>query len=416
MGGKRGFGQIQKLPSGRHRARYTGPDMILHNAPTTYETRVDAEAWLTDERRLISAGNWTPPKVREAAKHAAPVQMVTFNEYATKWIAERKNKSGKPLAGRTRDHYTSMMESHLTTFAALPLDQITPGVVNLWYDTVKIKPRRKGDTGETAKAHSYGFARSVMNTAVSAHGPLVGQVNPFAIRGGGSSPNTKREELATKAEHDIMLATVRPEWRLLVQLGTWTALRYGEIAELRRGDVNLAKGVLRIRRAVSRSTSLGVHVKRTKSEAGMRDQAIPKFLIPQIRAHLKDHVGSGEDALLFPPPLGSGHLAPSTFYGRAPKYGKGKEAKGKPEERLVSKGTNGWYHARHAASHESLHFHDLRATGATLFAQQGATEAEVQRFLGDSTPQAAQRYVRAARSRMDSLTSKLDDVATSADW
>lgn len=413
---KRGFGQITKLPSKRLRARYTGPDRILHNAPVTFETRLDAETWLSDERKLISSGNWTPPKVRAAERLAAPTSMIAFGEYATKWIADRKNKKGQPLAGRTRDHYADLLENHLTVFAPLPLDQITPSVVNLWYDTVKIKPRRKGDTGETVKAHAYGFARSVMNTATGAHGPLVGTVNPFAVRGGGSSPHVKREELATKAEHDIMLATIRPEWRLIVQFGTWTGMRFGEIAELRRGDVKIDAGVLKIRRAVARSKSEGVHVKAPKSDAGKRDQNVPAFLIPEITQHFKDHVGPGADALLFPPVKGDGHLSPSTFYGYAPEYGKGKQAKGKPEETLVRTGNRGWYHARHAAGHESLHFHDLRATGATLFAQQGATEAEVQQFLGDSTPQAAQRYVRAARSRMESLTSKLDSVATSANW
>lgn len=51
-----------------------------------------------------------------------------------------------------------------------------------------------------------------------------------------------------------------------------------------------------------------------------------------------------------------------------------------------------------------INFHDLRATGATRLAQRGAHVAEVQAFLGDSSSQAAERYVRAAKSRMDDLT------------
>lgn len=58
---KRSFGRIAKLPSKRYRARYTGPDACLHNAPTTFDSRMDAEAWLADERRLIASGAWTPP-------------------------------------------------------------------------------------------------------------------------------------------------------------------------------------------------------------------------------------------------------------------------------------------------------------------------------------------------------------------
>lgn len=94
MARKRGFGRIQVLPSGRMRARYSGPDGALHNAPTTFETRLDAEAWLADERRLISAGTWTSPTARrEAARTAAVVaeatRLPTFTTYATTWVAER---------------------------------------------------------------------------------------------------------------------------------------------------------------------------------------------------------------------------------------------------------------------------------------------------------------------------------------
>ena len=51
MAEKRGFGEIERLPSGRVRARYTGPDLRRHSAPITFETKLDAEAWLVDERR-----------------------------------------------------------------------------------------------------------------------------------------------------------------------------------------------------------------------------------------------------------------------------------------------------------------------------------------------------------------------------
>ena len=54
--------------------------------------------------------------------------------------------------------------------------------------------------------------------------------------------------------------------------------------------------------------------------------------------------------------------------------------------------------------HRPINFHDLRATGATRLAQIGAHVAEGQVFLGDSSSQAAERYVRPTQSRMDDLT------------
>jgi integrase len=416
--GPRDFGRVRQLPSksgkGRWQAFYGDPHgatrisrtgkstPVRHTAPHTFDTRSDAEAWLTDERRLISSGTWTAPAVRKAARNSAHGSgMPTFEAYATTWIAERRVK-GRPLATRTRDHYADLLERYLSpAFGQLPIDQVTAELVSGWYDSFKPAGRRKGnrskgkDAGETTKAHTYSFGRAVMNTAVGAHGPLVGRVNPFAIRGGGSSPNRRREELATAAEVKVMLETIRPEWRALLQLGLWTGLRFGEIAGLRRRDIDLPRNLVRVHRSIARTKSEGVIEKGTKSDAGTRDQRIPANLVPVLRQHLKDHVGRSPNALLFPSATGT-HLAPSTFYGKS--------------------GGTGWYGARAAAGHPTLHFHDLRATGATLFAQQGATEAEIMAWLGDSTPQAAQRYVRAARSRMDMLTDKMGVLAATDDW
>lgn len=418
--GPRDFGRVRQLPSksgrGRWQAFYadptgaigisrTGkPTPVRHNAPHTFDTRSDAEAWLTDERRLMSQGLWTPPAVRKAARGARSSEMPTFTDYATTWIAERRVK-GRPLAPLTRDHYTDLLARYLSpALGDLPIDQVTPELVSGWYDSFKLKSKRRGnrtkgpEAGATTKAHTYSFGRAVMNTAVGAHGPLVGRVNPFAVRGGGSSPSGRRDELATADEVKVMLTTIRPPWRALLELGLWTGLRYGEIVALRRGDVDLTRKVIRVRHSIARTKSEGVIEKSTKSDAGVRDQRIPTNLVPVLRAHLKDHVARGRDALLFPSASGK-HLAPTVFYGRPHKAG-----------------GNGWYAAREAAGHPTLHFHDLRATGATLLAQQGATEAEIMAWLGDSTPQAAQRYVRAARSRMDMLTDKLSDLSAAGGW
>ena len=58
---KRVFGEISRLPSGRYRARYTGPDRNRHSAPVTFVARIDAEGWLVEQERLISRGEWRPP-------------------------------------------------------------------------------------------------------------------------------------------------------------------------------------------------------------------------------------------------------------------------------------------------------------------------------------------------------------------
>lgn len=44
---------------------------------------MDAEHWLTEERRLIERDEWTPPKLRAAVKHQ---RGKTFHEYGTGWL------------------------------------------------------------------------------------------------------------------------------------------------------------------------------------------------------------------------------------------------------------------------------------------------------------------------------------------
>jgi hypothetical protein len=54
----------------------------------------------------------------------------------------------------------------------------------------------------------------------------------------------------------------------MVQLAVWCSLRVGELAELRRGDVDLKRAVLHVRSGVAH-TSSGRVVKTPKSEAGI---------------------------------------------------------------------------------------------------------------------------------------------------
>jgi hypothetical protein len=56
---RRTFGTVVRLPSGRYRARYFYQG-VFHNAPETYRTVADANAWLTVEESSIQQGTWVP--------------------------------------------------------------------------------------------------------------------------------------------------------------------------------------------------------------------------------------------------------------------------------------------------------------------------------------------------------------------
>jgi integrase len=163
--------------------------------------------------------------------------------------------------------------------------------------------------------------------------------NPCRIRGAGAAKRVHRTRVASLAELEVIVAAMPARYRAMVLLAAWCGLRFGELAELRRGDVDLEAGVLRVERAVT-SRDGQVFVGDPKSEAGKRPVAVPPHLLPVLEEHLAEHVLRGRDALLFPAHHG-GHLAPTTLH-------------------------NPWSKARQAAGRPDLRFHDLRHTGATL--------------------------------------------------
>ena len=58
-----------------------------------------------------------------------------------------------------------------------------------------------------------------------------------------------------------------------------------------------------------------------------------------------------------------------------------------------------WYQARDTIGMPELHFHDLRHTGNTMAAAQGASLKELMERMGHSSPRAALIYLHATRER-----------------
>jgi len=362
---KRSFGGIRRLPSGRYQANYTGPDTRLHKAPTTFDSREDAEAWLADVRRLISRGEWTPKPRRNDA--------LTLSRYSGMWL------EGRSLKPRTRAHYRGLLDRQiLPEFGDVPLRQIDPDDVRDWWITL-------GPSRPTLRSHAYGLLRTILGSAVQDQ--LI-EINPCHIRGAGNVRRVHQIRPATLEELEALVCAMPPRYQLMALLASWCALRFGELAELRRDDLDLVKGIIRVRRAVVRADGRVV-VGTPKSAAGVRDVAVPPHLLPALKEHLVAHAQPARDGLLFPSASG-GHLAPSSLY-------------------------KVFYPARSAAGRPDLRWHDLRHSGAVLAAQTGATLAELMVRLGHSTPGAALRYQHAAEGRDLEIARRLSALVVTAE-
>lgn len=388
MATRRGFGRIRKTSNGRHQAGYVGPDGRVHYAPTTFLRRGDAEGWLRDERKRLESDDWTPPKVRARALHSMGY---TLAEYAPKWLETHRRADGEPLKDRTREHYGKILESRILPWlGGMPMHEITEDVLTEWRDDLPPTP--------TANAHAYALLRSILKEAAKRDPRIVPPVIP-----GASKARTRHQpEPATLAELTTIVENMPPRHQLAILLMAWCALRFGEVTELRRQDIDLRRGRIRVRRAVV-LVNKERRVTTPKSGAGIRDVAIPPHLLPMVKAHLAQYAQPGPTGLLFPSSSG-GHLSQSTLNGKPSRT---RISGG----RIIRESSSGFCRAREAAGRPDLRIHDLRHTGAVLAAQTGATLAELMSRLGHSTASAAMRYQHAARDRDQQIAAALSELA-----
>jgi integrase len=100
----------------------------------------------------------------------------------------------------------------------------------------------------TVRARSYALLKAVMNTAVADE---VIDSNPCRIRGAANTPRAREIRPASIDELAVIVEAIPSRHRALVLLCAWCALRSGEVLELRRKDVDIAAGTVRVVRAVS---------------------------------------------------------------------------------------------------------------------------------------------------------------------
>jgi len=254
---RRRFGSIRQLPSGRWQAAYSAPNGRRVLAPHTFAKRAVAEAWLGDPRE-IDRGLWKPG--------ATGVARTRFDAYSSRWLANRD------LKPRTAEQYQQILTTHLLpAFGEMQLAAIAPADVRDWYsDLLPGKP--------TMRARTYALLRAILATAITDE--LIDS-SPCRIRGAGQTQRVHKIRPASVAELAELTAAMPDRLKLAVPLASWCALRFGEMIELRRGDVDLSDEVIRVRRvAVKLTGATGGHViGEPKSGAGVRDVAIPPHLL-----------------------------------------------------------------------------------------------------------------------------------------
>ena len=357
---RRSFGKIKKLPSGHYQASYIGPDGERHNGPVTFLLKQNADQWLAMRQSEIVDHSWKPPAPAE------DVVTPTLADYASSWLVTRRTRSGEPLKPRTVDLYHSLLDRQiLPVLGAKQVAYITADDVDGWYASLL-------PYAPTRRAHSYALLSSIMRSASSGRHQLIAE-NPCQIEHATHVPRRFEPKPATPEQIAVIVENMPDKYRALILIAAWCGLRWGEVSELRRKDVDLKAMTVRVERAVvwrKGQTTVGT----PKSRAGVRTIALPPNLRPALQRHLAVHAMPGEDGLLFPNASQTGHLHVNTL-------------------------CKTYHRARRVAGRPDLRVHDLRHSAATMAAQAGATLAELMARMGHSTTKAALVYQHVAEGR-----------------
>ena len=416
--GHRRFGNVRKRESGRYQIRYPGPDGRIRTGTETYERRGDADRALVLIEAQIHAGEWTDP---ERGK-------VKLADYAATWIAERPG-----LRPRTIDLYCWLLHKHIEPHLGGALvGKLTTRMVREW----RAQLLANGVSVSVA-AKAYRLLRAVLTTAVEDDKIL--PRNPCRIRGAGSEDTGERPVLTVAQVFELAelvgrrpIGNIRklpsggyrlrfsrhgemrtsPEiygtrqeaeralWRMgsdgradvshdrrfyaLVLLATFGSLRWGEATALRRCDLDLGTGAVRVRAAYIERSTGEMLLGPPKSKAGRRVVGIPAGIIPALQEHLSVFTKDEPGALVFP------------------------GAKGGPIRRGNFNKLSAWPQAAESIGVPGLHFHDLRHTGNHLAASSGAGLRDLMARMGHDSERAAMIYQHEARGADRAITDTID--------
>jgi integrase len=362
MASRRRFGRVRRLPSGRYQARYRGPDGVDRPAPVTFATKTDAERWLARVEVQIDDDHWRDPDLGR----------VSFAEFAAAWIKERPG-----LRPNTVQVYNYVLARHIEPFFGnRAVADIREAHVRRWRGELL-------DSGVSAAsvAKAYRLMKAIMNTAVD---DGIVPRNPCRIRGASQDRSPERPVLSV-GEVVALAEAVPARYRALILLATFGSLRWGELAALRRCDVDAIHGTVRVERSLTELPGGGYLFGPPKSAAGKRVVVVPAVIRPALADHIATHTASQSDALVFTSPTGA-PLRDGNFRRRI------------------------WRPALAQAGLAATHFHDLRHTGNTLTATAGASLRELMDRMGHSSPRAALIYLHGSDARQRAIADGLSKL------
>ncbi|MBI4898743.1 MAG: tyrosine-type recombinase/integrase [Actinobacteria bacterium] len=319
-----------------------------------------AEGWSRDRAQAeldnvladIRRGIWREP---DPASDLQP-RMPMFGDYADAWLAMRAPELRESTIERNRYSLVHLRP----TFGDMPLDAITVADVNA-YRTAKLREGKLGadSINKTLKLLAQVLDYAVEDDELIERNVAKGKRRRLKVdRPRRTWLDTADQVVALIDAASDLNRRVRPgRDRAMIATLVFSGLRIGELLDLRRGDVDLASGRIRVRSS--------------KTDAGERDVNLLPVLRDELSAYLA-RTDLAPDAYLFGTRTGA------------------RESESNVRSRVVAesvKGANAILAADNRAQiNDRITPHSLRRTFASILVSIGEDPVYVMGQLGHSDP------------------------------
>lgn len=364
------FGSVEQSASGRWRGRYRRRGKAYYTS--SRRTKRQAQEDLARVHARILAGDWEPP----ATSRTRAPQARTVQAWYEEWYARQERAGRSPNSLRA---YRSIFKVHiLPRFGELTLTEVSADACRTMYEEI-LASRSEATAKNAIRSFSACMGAAVEEKLLPA--------NPVKVKGAMSKPWRKQGfQMLSAKELERLLEAMPDDTRAAGALGSWCALRYGEIAALTRDDVDLEQGEVSVTKSVKRAPNGALSVGLTKSRAGIRRVSIPPQAMPILEEHMRRYVAEPGSSLLFFRPRG-----PNGFLS----------------DRVVRRDLAV---AAQKVGLPPMRFHDLRHIGLTLFGRAGATTADLMARAGHSSPETVAIYQHASAERDRELAARMGGV------
>src|SRR5216683_351137 len=201
-------------------------------------------------------------------------------------------------------------------------------------------------------------------------------------------PKRRTPTVLTPQEIRILAAEVPPNWRALVLVKAYGAMRWSEVVGLSVDDVDWRRRVVSVTETV---VEVGGHIYRepTKTEAGRRTITLPEFVMKALADHVETWP-PGESGLIFHDRNGHA-VRRSTFY-------------------------RVWRPATERAGLSDFVVRNLRHTGASLAVASGADLEHLKVGMGhESISTTSRSYLQMYEGRDADIARRLEELADAPD-